>query len=99
MQTLLVVAAAAAWDTKTIIITAVIGLVAGLLARAILPGKQHMGMILTIVLGVAGAFVGQFVKSFFSLPGGDTYLWQVVFATGGALVLLILLCLFGVFKK
>ena len=35
----------------------VIGLVAGLLARFLLPGRDPMGFILTMVLGVAGAFL------------------------------------------
>lgn len=34
------------------------GLIVGLLARAILPGRQHMGWIVTMILGVAGAWLG-----------------------------------------
>jgi len=41
--------------------TALIGFVVGLLARAILPGTQSLGIILTAVLGIAGAFVARFV--------------------------------------
>ena len=37
---------------------AVFGLVIGLLARAVLPGTQRMGLILTMILGIAGAWVG-----------------------------------------
>ena len=40
--------------------TAVIGFVVGLLARAILPGTQSVGIILTAVLGIAGSFVARF---------------------------------------
>lgn len=94
MQTLL---AATNWMPWAI--TAVIGLVAGLLARAILPGRQHMNFLLTMVLGVAGAFLGFYLKGFFGLPGGSDLLWQVIFATGGALILLIVLSLLGIFKK
>ena len=36
----------------------VIGLVAGLLARAIVPGKDSMGLVATVLLGVAGSVVG-----------------------------------------
>ena len=39
---------------------AVIGFVVGLLARAILPGTQSLGIILTAVLGIAGAFLAGF---------------------------------------
>jgi len=36
---------------------AVIGFVVGLLARAVLPGTQSLGLILTAVLGIAGSFL------------------------------------------
>ena len=39
---------------------AVIGFVVGLLARAVLPGTQSMGLILTAVLGIAGSFLAGF---------------------------------------
>lgn len=39
---------------------AVIGLVVGLIARAILPGTQSLGLILTAALGIAGSFVAGF---------------------------------------
>lgn len=44
----------------------IIGLVAGLLARAIVPGKDSMGIIATIVLGVVGSFVGGLIGALFS---------------------------------
>ena len=37
---------------------AVFGLVIGLLARAVLPGTQRMGLILTMILGIVGAWLG-----------------------------------------
>lgn len=39
---------------------AVIGFVVGLVARAILPGTQSLGLILTAVLGIAGSFLAGF---------------------------------------
>jgi uncharacterized membrane protein YeaQ/YmgE (transglycosylase-associated protein family) len=36
---------------------AIVGFIVGLLARAILPGTQKLGIILTAVLGIAGSFV------------------------------------------
>ena len=45
----------------TILGLIVIGLIAGLLARAIIPGKQSMGILMTIVLGIVGSFVGGFL--------------------------------------
>jgi len=39
----------------------IVGLIAGALARLIMPGKDPMGILLTIVLGIAGSFVGGFI--------------------------------------
>jgi uncharacterized membrane protein YeaQ/YmgE (transglycosylase-associated protein family) len=39
---------------------AVVGLVVGLIARAILPGTQRLGLVLTAVLGIAGSFIAGF---------------------------------------
>jgi uncharacterized membrane protein YeaQ/YmgE (transglycosylase-associated protein family) len=39
------------------------GLVIGLVARAVMPGRQSMGLLATSLLGMAGAFVGGLVGS------------------------------------
>jgi uncharacterized membrane protein YeaQ/YmgE (transglycosylase-associated protein family) len=39
----------------------VIGLIAGALARLLVPGKQHMSILMTIVIGIIGSFVGGFL--------------------------------------
>jgi uncharacterized membrane protein YeaQ/YmgE (transglycosylase-associated protein family) len=36
----------------------IFGLIIGLLARAVMPGYHHMGLILTMVLGLVGAWLG-----------------------------------------
>jgi uncharacterized membrane protein YeaQ/YmgE (transglycosylase-associated protein family) len=67
--------------------TALIGFVVGLLARAILPGSQNIGIILTAVLGVAGSFVASFAGAALGLyKSGQSagFLASVV----GAIVLL-----------
>lgn len=43
--------------------TIIIGFVVGLLARAIKPGSDSMGWILTILLGIVGSLVGNFIAS------------------------------------
>ena len=45
----------------TILGLLVIGLVAGFIARAIVPGRQSMGVLQTILVGIAGSFVGGFL--------------------------------------
>lgn len=42
-----------------IIATIVIGFIVGLVARALVPGKDPSGFIITVVLGIVGSFVGQ----------------------------------------
>lgn len=39
----------------------IIGLIAGALARLLIPGKQDIGILMTIVIGVVGSFVGGFL--------------------------------------
>jgi len=39
----------------------VVGLIAGALARLLVPGKQHMSVLTTIVLGIVGSFIGGFL--------------------------------------
>lgn len=45
----------------TILWTLLIGFLVGLVARFLKPGRQKMGIILTTVLGIVGAFVGTFI--------------------------------------
>lgn len=46
-----------------ILLFLVFGVVVGLIARAIMPGKQGMGLVMTMVLGIAGSFIGGFLAS------------------------------------
>jgi uncharacterized membrane protein YeaQ/YmgE (transglycosylase-associated protein family) len=39
----------------------IIGLIAGALARLLVPGRQHMSIAMTVVVGVIGSFVGGFL--------------------------------------
>jgi uncharacterized membrane protein YeaQ/YmgE (transglycosylase-associated protein family) len=45
----------------SILLFLVFGLIVGLIARALLPGRQRLGLIATMLLGVAGSFVGGFI--------------------------------------
>ena len=55
-------------DIGGIILMIVIGFIAGLIARAVVPGKQDLGIVLTLVLGLVGSVVGNLL---FSLLKGD----------------------------
>jgi uncharacterized membrane protein YeaQ/YmgE (transglycosylase-associated protein family) len=71
------------------------GLIVGAIARAILPGRQSIGMALTIALGVAGAFAGGLIVSLFTGnfnqagDGMDAWYWPgwLMSIAGGVLVL------------
>ena len=52
----------------------IIGLIAGALARVIIPGKQNIGILMTIVLGIVGSFVGGFLGYLiFNHDGNDGF--------------------------
>ena len=49
----------------------IIGLVIGVIARLLLPGRQHIGVALTILLGIGGALIGGVVAS--AIGTGDIF--------------------------
>ena len=53
----------------TILGLIIVGLIAGFIARAVIPGKQSMSILMTIVLGIVGSFVGGFLG--FLIFGSD----------------------------
>ena len=69
----------------------VLGLVVGLLAKWIMPGDDPGGVILTIVLGVAGALVGGWIATQVGLGSVTGFnLGSLAIAVAGALLLLFL---------
>ena len=67
----------------------ILGLIAGALAKWLMPGNDGGGWIATMVLGIAGAFVGGFLGSFIGLGGADgVNIGSIITATLGAFVLL-----------
>ena len=65
----------------------IVGLIAGALAKFIMPGDDPGGFIITILLGIAGAIVGGFLAGLIGIGGGGT-LWTIIIATIGAIILL-----------
>ena len=43
-----------------IIVTIIVGFIVGLIARAIMPGNQSMGLIMTTILGIVGALLASY---------------------------------------
>jgi uncharacterized membrane protein YeaQ/YmgE (transglycosylase-associated protein family) len=67
----------------------VFGLVVGIIAKVLMPGKDPGGFIVTILLGIAGALIGGFIGRAMGFYGpGQSAGWLM--SIGGAIVLLAL---------
>ena len=66
----------------------VIGLIAGALGKLIMPGDDPGGIIVTTLIGMVGAVVGGFVV--YSILGFNQggFIWSIIVATIGAIILL-----------
>ncbi|HSU25480.1 MAG TPA: GlsB/YeaQ/YmgE family stress response membrane protein [Pyrinomonadaceae bacterium] len=77
----------------------IVGLIIGVLARLILPGKEAfpegaLGWLLTAILGILGALIGTFIGR--ALWGGENYAAGWIMSILGAIILLLLVrLLFG----
>ena len=71
----------------------IVGFFIGLIARAVLPGAQHMGFIATTVVGIVGSLIGGVIGSIFRKPqpGAMFHPAGFVMSIVGAIVLLLLL--------
>ncbi len=70
----------------------IIGLIAGLIARAILPGRQSMGLVATTLLGMVGSLVGGLIGSLFHRDGRlfDLHPTGILMSVVGAIAVLLL---------
>ena len=68
----------------------ILGLIAGAIAKFVMPGRDPGGIIITIVIGIVGALVGGFLWNL--ITGNDSYgdldIGGIIIAVVGALVLL-----------
>ena len=69
----------------------IFGLIAGAIAKWIMPGKDPGGFIITILIGIVGAVIGGFIGSALGLGGVDGFNFgSFLIAIGGSLLLLFL---------
>ena len=69
----------------------ILGLVAGAIAKAILPGRQGGGWIATLVLGVVGALVGGFLAGLFGFSYEEFFsIESWLIAIVGAIIVLVI---------
>ena len=75
-----------------IISAIVLGIIAGYLARLLVPGKQDIGFVMTVLLGIGGALVGYFLFAVLLGIGDDDKfdLGGLIGAVIGAIILLVI---------
>ncbi len=77
----------------TIFSALVVGLIVGALARLVMPGKQNIGLVMTIVLGAVGAFLGSWLTynlGYTNSNGG----WAVIPFLVGIITAVILIAIY-----
>ena len=77
----------------TILSALIVGLIVGALARLIMPGKQNIGVIMTILLGALGSFIGTWLTyqlGYQNSNGG----WQVIPFLVGIIVAIVLIAIY-----
>jgi len=77
----------------SIVWAVIVGFLAGLIARAVLPGADHMGFIATTVVGIVGSIIGALIGNAINRPAPGTKFHPTGFLMSivGAVVLLVLL--------
>jgi uncharacterized membrane protein YeaQ/YmgE (transglycosylase-associated protein family) len=76
----------------SIILAIIVGAIIGLVARLVMPGKQNIGMIMTVVLGAVGGLIGSAVAAQFGYHNANGGIAWIPFFVGvGAAVILIAL--------
>ena len=68
----------------------IVGFIVGLIARAVMPGVQHPGFIMTTLLGIGGSIVGGLIGHLFSKPepGATFHPAGLILSIIGAIILL-----------
>lgn len=69
----------------------ILGLLAGVIAKIIMPGNQRGGFLMTTLLGIGGALIGGFIASLLNFGGINRFDWRAIgLAVVGSLILLAL---------
>jgi uncharacterized membrane protein YeaQ/YmgE (transglycosylase-associated protein family) len=85
-----------------IVVLLIVGLIVGAIARLLMPGRDSIGVVGTIVLGIVGSFVGGFLQNLIQYHTVSVHSFHPVGLIGsiiGAWVLLLLLRLVGVDRR
>jgi len=69
----------------------IMGLIVGVVAKVLMPGRDPEGFIITVLIGIGGAFLGGFLGSFLGFGTVTGFnVTSILLAVGGALLLLFL---------
>jgi uncharacterized membrane protein YeaQ/YmgE (transglycosylase-associated protein family) len=74
----------------------IIGLIVGAIARLLLPGRDNIGVLGTILLGIAGSFVGGFLENLWKYHTVSVHSFHAVGLIGSVIGAFVLLLLFRV---
>ncbi len=77
----------------TILSALIVGLIVGALARLIMPGKQNIGIIMTIILGALGSFIGSWLTYQFGYHNANGG-WEVIPFLVGIIVAIVLIAIY-----
>ena len=75
----------------TLLFWIIVGLIAGALAKFVMPGDDPGGVIVTIIIGIAGAVIGGFLLSLIGIGGGASvngFIMSIIAGIIGAVILL-----------
>jgi uncharacterized membrane protein YeaQ/YmgE (transglycosylase-associated protein family) len=70
----------------------IVGLIAGALAKAVMPGDNPSGIVVTMIIGIVGAVLGGWLLSLIGLGGGAAtgdWIWSIISGIVGAVILLL----------
>jgi uncharacterized membrane protein YeaQ/YmgE (transglycosylase-associated protein family) len=79
----------------SILWTLIVGLIVGALAKLVMPGRDPGGFIITILLGIAGAFVGTFLGRAFGFYGDNEAAGWIMSVIGAVVLLAIYRAVIG----
>jgi uncharacterized membrane protein YeaQ/YmgE (transglycosylase-associated protein family) len=74
----------------SIVLAIIVGAIIGLVARLVMPGKQNIGMIMTIVLGALGGLIGSWVASEFGYHNANGGIAWIPFFVGVAAAIVLI---------
>lgn len=79
----------------SILVTIIVGLIVGAIAKLLMPGKDPGGFIITMLLGIAGAFVGTFLGRAFGFYGENEAAGWIMSVLGAVILLAIYRAVIG----